>query len=66
MRALYVGDGATDEDAFRSLSGIGRSICVSPVAPAAGTAADFRLPDPDAVVQLLRWLASGAFAGAPR
>lgn len=66
VRALYVGDDATDEDAFRSLSGIGRSICVSPVTPAAGTAADFRLPDPDAVVQLLRWLASGAFAGAPR
>jgi trehalose-phosphatase len=66
VRALYVGDDATDEDAFRSLSGIGRSICVSPVTPAAGTAADFRLPDPDAVVQLLRWLASGAFAGTPR
>lgn len=66
VRALYVGDDATDEDAFRSLSGIGRSICVSPVAPAAGTAADYRLPDPDAVVQLLRWLASGAFAGTPR
>jgi trehalose 6-phosphate synthase/phosphatase len=66
VRALYIGDDATDEDAFRSLSGIGRSICVSPVAPAAGTAADFRLPDPDAVVHLLRWLASGAFSGAPR
>lgn len=64
VRALYVGDDATDEDAFRSLRGMGRSICVSPVAPAAGTAADYRLPDPDAVVQLLRWLASGAFAGA--
>ncbi len=64
VRALYIGDDATDEDAFRSLRGIGRSICVSPVVPAAGTAADFRLPDPEAVVQLLRWLASGAFAGA--
>ncbi len=63
VRALYVGDDATDEDAFRSLRGIGRSICVSKVPPAAGTAADFRLPDPDAVVQLVRWLASGAFAG---
>ena len=62
VRALYVGDDATDEDAFRSLRGMGRSICVSPVTPAAGTAADFRLPDPDAVVQLIRWLASGAFA----
>jgi trehalose-phosphatase len=63
VRALYIGDDATDEDAFRSLKGMGRSICVSPVVPAAGTAADLRLPDPDAVVQLLRWLASGAFAG---
>ncbi len=63
VRALYIGDDATDEDAFRSLKGMGRSICVSPVVPAAGTAADFRLPDPEAVVQLLRWLASGAFAG---
>jgi trehalose 6-phosphate synthase/phosphatase len=66
VRALYVGDDETDEDAFRSLSGIGRSICVSPVVPAAGTAADFRLPGPDAVAQLLRWLASGAFASTAR
>jgi trehalose-phosphatase len=66
VRALYLGNDATDEDAFRSLSGIGRSVLISTVGPAAGTAADFRLPDPDAVVQLLRWLASGAFAGAPR
>ncbi len=63
VRALYIGDDATDEDAFRSLRGMGRSICVSQVPPAAGTAADYRLPDPDAVVQLVRWLASGAFAG---
>jgi trehalose 6-phosphate synthase/phosphatase len=62
VRALYVGDDATDEDAFRSLRGMGRSVCVSRVPPAAGTAADFRLPDPDAVLQLIRWLASGAFA----
>jgi trehalose 6-phosphate synthase/phosphatase len=66
VRALYVGDDATDEDAFRSLRGMGRSICVSPVPPAAGTAADLRLPDPDSVVQLIRWLASGAFAGTHR
>jgi hypothetical protein len=26
------------------------------------TAADFQLPDHDAVLQLLRWLAAGAFA----
>lgn len=62
VRALYVGDDATDEDAFRSLRGIGRSICVG--APWDGaTQADYALPDPEAVTQLLRWLAAGAFAG---
>jgi trehalose 6-phosphate synthase/phosphatase len=66
VRALYVGDDETDEDAFHSLRGIGRSIVVAPVPPERGTAADFRLPDPDAVLQLLRWLASGAFVGAGR
>ncbi len=63
VRPLYVGDDATDEDAFRSLRGIGRSIHVGAQPPARGTVADFRLPGPDAVVQLLRWLGSGAFAG---
>ena len=58
-RALYIGDDMTDEDAFRSLRGIGRSIWVG---PGQSEWADFRLPDPDAVLRLLRWLASGAFA----
>ena len=62
VRALYVGDDATDEDAFRSLRGMGRSICVGAAVDGA-TAADFALPDPEAVTQLLRWLAAGAFAG---
>lgn len=65
VRALYIGDDITDEDAFRSLRGIGRSICVATNAPEGGTSADYRLPDPDAVLLLLRWLASGAFAGPP-
>ena len=60
MRALYLGDDATDEEAFRSLKGIGRSVCVA--APgAATTLADHTLPDPTQVVQLLRWLGSGGF-----
>ncbi len=62
-RALYIGDDATDEDAFQSLRGIGRSIHVSPKESASATAADYRLPDPTAVIQLLRWLAAGAFTG---
>lgn len=62
VRALYVGDDATDEEAFGSLRGIGRSICVG--GPWEGpTLADQALPDPEAVTQLLRWLAAGAFAG---
>ncbi|HXF94907.1 MAG TPA: bifunctional alpha,alpha-trehalose-phosphate synthase (UDP-forming)/trehalose-phosphatase [Gemmatimonadales bacterium] len=62
VRAIYVGDDVTDEDAFRSLAGIGRSICVGP-GPAEGrTLADYHLPDPTAVVQLVRRLAAGAFA----
>ncbi len=63
VRAMYLGDDTTDEDAFRSLRGIGRSIHVGSSAPARGTSADFHVPDPDAVLQLLRWLASGAFTG---
>jgi trehalose 6-phosphate synthase/phosphatase len=61
VRALYIGDDATDEDAFGALRGIGRSIRVARGPAATPTAADFRLPDPEAVVQLLRWLAAGAF-----
>jgi trehalose 6-phosphate synthase/phosphatase len=62
VRALYVGDDATDEDAFRSLHGIGRSVRVGPLPAGSTTLADYAVPDPDAVLQLLQWLASGAFA----
>jgi trehalose 6-phosphate synthase/phosphatase len=61
VRALYAGDDVTDEDAFRSLRGIGRSIRVG---PATQTVADYTLPDPASVIELLRWLASGAFESA--
>jgi len=66
VRAVYIGDDVTDEDAFRSLQGIGRSIRVAGAPSPPGVPADFRLPDPDAVVNLLRWLASGAFTGGSR
>lgn len=62
VRALYIGDDATDEDAFRSLRGLGRSIRVVGGGEPVSTVADERLPDPDAVLDLLRWLAAGAFA----
>jgi trehalose-phosphatase len=64
LRALYVGDDRTDEDAFLSLHGIGRSIRVG--GPDADTAAEETLPDPDAVVVLVRWIASGAWLGIAR
>ena len=66
VRALYVGDDATDEDAFRSLRGIGRAILVAGGNGTGGgaTAADYQLPGPDAVHQLVRWIAAGGFAGA--
>jgi trehalose 6-phosphate synthase/phosphatase len=60
VRALFIGDDATDEDVFRSLQGIGRSICVGPYVPQSAQS-DYRLPDPDAVIALIRWLTSGAF-----
>jgi trehalose 6-phosphate synthase/phosphatase len=64
IRALYIGDDVTDEDAFRSLRGIGRSICVTSSHVPTATASDLDLPDPDAVLQLLRWLTAGGFAHA--
>jgi trehalose 6-phosphate synthase/phosphatase len=64
LRAVYVGDDRTDEDAFLSLHGIGRSIRVG--GPDADTAAEETLPDPEALVVLVRWLASGAWLGAGR
>jgi len=64
VRALYVGDDVTDEDAFRALRGIGRTILVTAGGTAAG-GADLELPGPDDVAQLVRWLAAGApFAAA--
>jgi trehalose 6-phosphate synthase/phosphatase len=61
VRAVFIGDDTTDEDVFRSLRGIGRSICVGSFVPHANAQADYRLPDPDAVIELIRWLTAGAF-----
>ncbi len=56
---VMVGDDETDELAFRALRGIGRSIRVGEQ-DAGASAADFFLSGPDEVVQLVRWIASGA------
>jgi trehalose 6-phosphate synthase/phosphatase len=62
VRAVYVGDDQSDEDAFRSLHGIGRSVRVGPLPAGSTSLADYAVPDPDAVLHVLQWLASGAFA----
>ena len=61
VRAVFIGDDTTDEDVFRSLEGIGRSVCVGSLADTDASHADYRLPDSDAVIALVRWLTSGAF-----
>jgi trehalose 6-phosphate synthase/phosphatase len=66
VRALFIGDDTTDEDVFRSLRGIGRSICVGSFAPHPTAQADYRLPDPDSVIALIRWCTSSAFRQTPR
>ncbi|HXV85194.1 MAG TPA: trehalose-phosphatase, partial [Gemmatimonadales bacterium] len=65
VRALYVGDDRTDLDAFRSLRGMGRSIWVGVNAPPGGHGADYTLPDPPGVVQLIRWLVARAYLAGP-
>jgi len=64
VRALFVGDDTTDEDVFRSLHGIGRSVCVAPFVPSPAASSDYRLPDPQAVIALVRWLSAGGFRHA--
>ena len=55
LRAVYVGDDETDEDAFRALQGLGITFCVG--RPERPTLASHRLPDVSAVETLLRWIA---------
>jgi trehalose 6-phosphate synthase/phosphatase len=61
VRALCFGDDRTDEDMFRSLSGLGRSIRVGHSTEP--TAATDLLPDPAAVARVVRWLAAGPWLG---
>ena len=56
LRVIYVGDDETDEDAFRSLQGLGMTFRVG--RPTGPTRARRRLSDVDAVATLLRWIAS--------
>jgi trehalose 6-phosphate synthase/phosphatase len=64
VRALYVGDDTTDEDAFRSLRGLGRSIRVGTSPAAGGYRTDFSLPDSASVLELVRRLSARAFLEA--
>lgn len=58
IRVIYVGDDETDEDAFRSLRGLGMTFRVGP--PTMPTRARRRLSDVEAVGTLLRWIAKRA------
>jgi trehalose 6-phosphate synthase/phosphatase len=58
VRVIYVGDDETDEDAFRSLSGLGMTFRVGP--PTTPTRARRRLSDVEAVGTMLRWVAQRA------
>jgi trehalose 6-phosphate synthase/phosphatase len=55
VRAVYVGDDETDEDAFRALQGLGMTFRVGRAERP--TLASHRLPDVRAVETLLRWAA---------
>ena len=54
-RVIYAGDDSTDEDAFRSLQGLGVSFRVG--SAVGSTRATRRLPNPEAIYTLLQWLA---------
>jgi len=56
VRAIYVGDDETDEDAFHALSGLGATFRVGPADRP--TRARRRLAGVEAVETLLRWIAS--------
>jgi trehalose-phosphatase len=52
---LYAGDDATDEDAFRVVGGSERGVAIL-IGERGDTFADFRLPDPEALRELLEAL----------
>jgi trehalose 6-phosphate synthase/phosphatase len=55
VRVIYIGDDQTDEDAFRIFHGMAATFRVGPTGT--DTDADRRLPNVDAVIAILRWLA---------
>lgn len=57
--SMYIGDDATDEDAFRALAG---GITARVGSAEAATAADAHVPDPDAVYRLLEAIADDDLA----
>jgi len=64
---LYLGDDATDEDAFASLRAQMPAAVTARVThdDAARTAAEFALEDTGAVAEFLRWLAAERGVSAP-
>lgn len=58
---LFIGDDATDEDAFQAVAGRGVGIVVGD--EARETAAHYRLADPKAVLAFLEWLAASLEEG---
>jgi trehalose-phosphatase len=61
VRAVYVGDDDTDEDAFRALQGLGVTFRVGRAERP--TLASYRLPNVEAVEALLRWIAERPLVG---
>ncbi len=53
VKAIFIGDDETDEDAMRALSGLGITFRVGKVN--VKTSATHRLPNPDAVKVFLEW-----------
>ena len=56
VRIVYAGDDDADEDAMETLSGLACTFRVSKHPIRNGTAANYRLKDPNSVLSLLRWI----------
>ena len=55
VSAIFVGDDVIDEDAIRALKGMAVTYRIA-ASLSEKTSADYRLPGPDAVLTLLKWM----------